>query len=496
MTVQTITQALRQQGILISSEADSLEIQSIGYDSRSAEPGMLFLCKGAAFKPEYLLKAAERGAVCYLADQRYPTDLPAILVSNLRRALAVASAAFYENPAQSLDLLGITGTKGKTTTAFLTRAILRASGETYGLLSSVLTDTGFEEREAHLTTPEAPDLQRMLAEIRDGGAKGAVLEVSSQGLATERVWGVNFARAAFLNIGQDHISPIEHKDFADYFGAKKKICEHAPEVLVNLDAPFSEEFMEHARQCGCRVVTFGQDERAEIRAINLSSSPAGSRFTVVCPEFEQTFELPLLGAFNVSNALAAIGLCRGRVAPAQMALALKSASVPGRMVVLNGVDITVIVDYAHNKMSFETLFGDLRREFPGRRLISIFGCPGGKAFLRRKDLAEAAGQLTDHIVLTAEDPNFDDVDEINEQISSYIRPTGTSYESIPDRAEAVLRTISTARPGDVIVITGKGEETYQKVAGEYLPFEGDIPLSQRALAQRNPARCTNPSAEQ
>ncbi len=484
MKVKFLIQALIEDGLLIKGFDITCNVNSITYDSRQVKKDSLFICKGAAFKKEYLESAVLAGACVYLSECEYDVSVPAIIVSDIRKAMAVVSDCFYGHPSEKLDVLGITGTKGKTTTAFITRTLLQASNQRYGLLSSVLTDTGLSCKEAHLTTPESPDLQQMFAEMCDAELTGAIMEVSSQGLAYERVKCVKFDRAVFLNIGQDHISPIEHATFEDYFEAKKKIFDLTKSVCINLDDEHSQEMLECAQRAGCEIITFGFNEDADVYAYDYKRDGKNTKFRVRSPYFDRKFTLPLIGAFNVYNALAAICLCLDKVSANDLVKGMRRVTVPGRMQVLEGKDITVIVDYAHNKMSFERLFTDMRNAYPDKRLISVYGCPGGKAYLRRTDLGEVSGKLADYTILTAEDPNFDSVEQINEEIASHILSVGGRYESILDREEAIKKAILAAQAGDLIVITGKGEEIYQKVAGNYEPYEGDIPLSKKYLKKR------------
>lgn len=481
MNSKLLEHALLDQSLLLNGLNDDMEITSITYDSRQVVPGSLFICKGANFKKEYLISAQERGAVAYLSETKYDIPIGHIHVSDIRKAMAVVSSCFYNNPTETLDLLGITGTKGKTTATFIARSLLNAGNKHYGMLSSILTDTGTECKPSHLTTPESPDLQQMLSEIRDAQMQGAVMEVSSQGLAYDRVYGVKFAASVFLNIGQDHISPIEHKSFEEYFDAKKRIFSVSEHVYINCDDEHAPEMLESARACQCKVRTFGFSEQADIRAYNLICEGKYTKFRVCCQEFDRQFILPMLGTFNVYNALAAICLCLGRIKPADMVKGMRRAKVPGRMEIIEKKDITVIVDYAHNQLSLESLLTDMRRQYPGRRIVCVFGCPGGKAFVRRADMGQVAARLADYTILTADDPDFEDVTQINEEIGKHLIAAGACFESISDRSHAIEKAILNAKPNDIIILAGKGAEEHQKTRGEYVSYEGDLALSKKYL---------------
>ena len=484
MNVKTLEHALHKENLITRSVLDDIDITSITYDSREVISGCLFICKGATFKKDYLLSAIEKGAVVYLAQTDYGVCIPGLIVSDIRKAMAVITSCFYGYPAESLDILGITGTKGKTTVAFLTRAMLRSGNQSYGILSSVLTDTGITNQPSHLTTPESPDLQRMFAEMRSVNLTGAVMEVSSQGLAYDRVYGVKYAASVFLNIGQDHISPIEHRTFQEYFDAKKRIFSLSDSIYINCDDEHAAEMLESAKTYQCIIRTFGFSSQADIRAYNLRRDGNLTKFRVKCKEFDRQFTLPMIGAFNVYNALASICLCLGRITPTEMVKGMRHATVPGRMEVVQDKGLTVIVDYAHNKMSLETLLTDLRNEYVGRRIVCLFGCPGGKAYLRRADMGEVAGRLADYTIITADDPDREEVAHICREIAEHVDSVGGRYEIITDRAKAVQRAILDAGEEDIIVLAGKGVELHQKVDGVYQDYPGDLPLAKKFLRIR------------
>lgn len=484
MNSKILEHALHMENLIRCKLSADIEITSITYDSRQVRPGCLFICKGAAFKEEYLISAIKGGAVAYLSQVKYNVPVDGLIVTDIRKAMAITAACFYGCPASSLDVLGITGTKGKTTAAFITRTLLDAGNQHYGMLSSVLTDTGVSSKPSHLTTPESPDLQQMLGDIRDFRLRGVVMEVSSQGLAYDRVFGIKFAASVFLNIGQDHISPIEHNSFEEYFEAKKRIFSVSECVYVNCDDEHAAEMLEYAAAYQCNVRTFGFSSDADVRAYDIKRDGKFTKFRVKCKEFDRQFALPMLGSFNVYNALAAICLCLGRISPTDMVKGMRRVIVPGRMEVINKKGLTVIVDYAHNKLSLETLLSDLRREYPDRRVVCVFGCPGGKAYLRRADMGDVAGRLADHTILSADDPDCEDVMQINQEIAAHITAVGGSYEVIPDRTQAVERAILEAYDGDLIVLAGKGAETHQRVRGGYEEYPGDLTLAERFLEIR------------
>ena len=484
MLLADILTKLNEKGLIISMPSGDIEIKDLSYNSQKVSDCCLFICKGITFKKEYLIDAVNNGAVVYLSETDYEVNIPCIKVSDIRKAMAVTSAVFYGNPAEKLHIIGVTGTKGKTTTAFMVKSIFDASHVPCGIMTTVRVETGKSITPSTMTTPESPDLQRMLSEMVESGYKYAVMEASSQGLQYDRIYDIKMASGAFVNIGLDHISPLEHKDFQEYFDAKKKIFEHTHKAVIVNDDEHSGEMIAAAKKNGCEILTYGFGESADIYAYNIRKEGIVTKYTVRTPLWTADFTLPMLGTFNVYNSLAAIGLCMDQFTAAQLQKGIESMRIPGRMNVFTDGEITVIVDYAHNRMSFETLFNSLRKEFPDKRMISVFGCPGSKALVRRKDLGEATGKLCDFTVLTAEDPNYDDVSEINKEVAAYIDKYNGKYISIPDRKSAIEYAVNHATKDDVVVICGKGEEKYQRVNNGYIPYEGDIDLAEYYLANR------------
>lgn len=464
-------------------------VELVSYNSQEAVPGTLFLCKGAHFKPEYLADAGRRGAFAYVSEMAYPqVDLPCILVKDMRQAMAPMAVKYYNDPAQRLKVVGITGTKGKSSTAYYLKYILdeylAPRGQTCAVISSIDTWDGVERFESHLTTPEPLELQKHFAHALASGLEYLVMEVSSQALKYHRTLGTKFAAAAFLNIGTDHISPVEHPDFEDYFHSKLKIFAQADFSCVNLDGDHTAEALDAARSACPAVLTFSrQNPSASVYGYDVRKVEEEILFQVEAAQLSGQYRLTMPGLFNVDNALAAIALCRGLGIPLEAVRAgLAKARVPGRMEVYasqNG-DVTAIVDYAHNRMSFETLFRSVRQEYPGRRIVTVFGCPGRKAFDRRRDLGEVSGQYSDLVVLTEEDSGEEDTLSICKEIAAHVQ---CACEIQPNRGEAIRRAILSCEQPSVILITGKGAETRQKRGLEYIDTPSDVEYAQTFLRE-------------
>ena len=488
-------QLLQKKNLLLSASGASLtrEVALVSCDSRDVVPGTLFICKGAHFKAEFLQSAKEKGAFVYLADKPYEgVDLPCILVSDVRLAMALLADFYYNHPSGKFNVVGITGTKGKSSTTYYLKYIfdeyLSARGEPLsGVISSIDTYDGVERFESHLTTPEPLDLERHFANGVSTGMQYLTMEVSSQALKYDRVKNVEFAAAVFLNIGNDHISPIEHPDFEDYFSSKLRIFAQAAAACVNLDCDHAGRVLEAARKSCPRMITFSQkDSSATIFGSQVRKQGGDILFRVKTPRYSREFRLTMPGLFNVQNALAALAVCEALGIPEQYAFAgLMKARVPGRMEVYSNADdkVSVIVDYAHNRLSFETLFNSVKAEYPGRRIVTVFGCPGYKAYDRRKDLGEISGRYSDFVILTEEDAGEEPVENICRDIAQYVEKEGCDYSIVPDRGEAIRQAVMGCEEPTVILLTGKGAETRQKRGIEYIDCPSDVDYSKEYLQE-------------
>ncbi|MGN1004114.1 MAG: Mur ligase family protein, partial [Oscillospiraceae bacterium] len=366
-------QLLQKNGLLADSAAPIPEperaVALVSCDSQNVVPGTLFICKGAHFKEQYLQDAIAKGAMAYLAAAPYENvAAPCIQVSDVRHAMALLADYYYDHPSKKLNVIGITGTKGKSSTSYYLKYIFDSfmaatGGKESGVLGSIDTYDGVERFESHLTTPEPLDLERHFANAAGAGLDYLTMEVSSQALKYDRVYGVEFAAACFLNIGYDHISPIEHPDFEDYFHSKLKIFAQASLGCVNLDMDRADEVLAAAQVCP-RVITFSQkDPSATVYADQVRKSGNDILFRVKTPRYLRRFRLTMPGLFNVENALAAIAVCEALGIPEQhIYVGLQKARVPGRMEIYANSDdkVIAIVDYAHNRLSFEKLFDSVR----------------------------------------------------------------------------------------------------------------------------------------
>lgn len=503
ISIKQAVELLEQDGLLVGYDCPPQLLEHrfshLSYSSADVTPDTFFICKGAAFKEEYLRDAIAKGAGVYLAQSLYEgVDCPHILVSDIRKAMSLVSIAFYQKAYRNFRVVGLTGTKGKTTTTYFMKNILDAfcrrnpqlcAAQKSAVLSTVEVDTGIEHHEAHLTTPESPDLQRYFAQTRDSGLPFLTMEVSSQAYKLSRVYGMDFDIGMFLNIGEDHIGPLEHTDFEDYFSCKLQLMEHCRTAIVNREMDHAQRVLERARAHAQRVLTFGRLGTADLDdddcwiLRDIQKEEQGFTFTTSHGLAQDSWRIRMAGRFNVENALAAILAAKALgVDDQSIREGLLQNEVQGRMNLFEKDGVTVLVDYAHNFLSFQKLYESLKADYPGQRIVMVVGCPGGKAQLRRRDIGTLSGQNADYLYLTAEDPQFEDVRSICEEIASFVKPYGTPYEIIEDRAQAVEKAITTAQKGDVIVLAAKGEEVYQKVRGEYVYYESDLAIAKRLLS--------------
>lgn len=472
---------------------DEMLVEYLTYDSKQVKEGTLFICKGAAFKAEYLDEAIQKGAVAYVAEKKYDTqkEVPYFLVDDIRIAMP-PMAEMYNNAAwKDLKIVGIGGTKGKSTSAYYMKAIVddymeATGGKESAVISSIDVYDGVIKKESHITTPEAVELQEHFRHAVDSGITFAEMEVSSQALKYNRIDNMRLEVGVFLNISEDHISPIEHPDFEDYFASKLRIFKSSKYAVVNKDADFSDRIIEEAKVCE-KLLTFSmKDASADVYAYDVEKDGHETIFKVRTSEFDETFRLTMPGLFNVENALAVIAASMLLGIPKEyMHSGLYRARSSGRMELYASKDknVIAIVDYAHNKLSFEKLFSSTKDEYPNYQIISIFGCPGKKALLRRRDLGTIAGQYSKKVYLVAEDPGAEPVEEISRDIAQYVEAQNCPYVMIEDRGEAIKAAIDEAEGKTILLVTGKGNETRQKYGSEYLDCKSDVQYVKEFLAE-------------
>ncbi len=459
----------------VQGELD-IEISTLVYDSRKAQKDSIFVCiEGTAVDGhDFVPQVLEQGAKVLVVSKEVeaPQDVTIIKVENTRVALAGLSAAYFDYPADRLKVIGITGTKGKTTTTYMIKSILESAGYKVGLIGTIEAIIGDEVIPANNTTPESYITQQYFAKMLEAGCDIAVMEVSSQGLMMHRCGGFTFEIGIFTNIEPDHISPTEHKDFDDYMHCKGMLFRQCKLGIINGDDAHYEDIIKNHT---CQIETYGFNDGLDLQATDLKLlKEAGdigvSYYTKGVMEEEIKIDLP--GRFSVYNSLAAIAVCRHfQVAFPTMKKALKEAKVKGRIEkVAASPEFTVMIDYAHNAMSLESLLSTLK-EYEPTRLVCVFGCGGNRSKLRRYEMGEVSGRLADLTIITSDNPRFEEPQDIINDIKTGMEKTTGEYVEIIDRKEAIRYAIVNGRPGDVIVIAGKGHEDYQEIKGVKYPMD-------------------------
>lgn len=488
-TIMQYIEMLEKAGLVIEKHVQDTTVDSISCNSKEVLLNTLFICKGAHFKEQFLKDALALGASVYVSEIKYEVEADYIIVSDVRKAMAYISAMFYNKPWEKLNLIGLTGTKGKSTTTYFVKYIIdeylkQQKKPLSGVVSSIDTYDGTNLYESHITTPESIDLYKLFHNAISNDLEYMEMEVSSQALKYDRVLGVTFDVGAFLNIGYDHISDIEHVDFNDYFQSKLKIFEQCKKVCVNLNSEKIEEILAASKVCP-EVITFGLDvPEADVYGYDAHKENNDIIFRVRTKRYERNFRITMPGLFNVQNALAAIAICEALEIPEHcIYVGLMKARVSGRMEVYENSNgkVIAIVDYAHNGLSFEKLFQSVQEEYPDYKTTIVFGCPGYKALDRRKDLGEIAGKYANKTILTEEDAGEEPVMEICQEIAAHVKGQGGKYSIITDRGEAISSAIMNAKEKTVVLITGKGNETRQKRGLEYIDVPTDVEYAKRAL---------------
>lgn len=458
-----------------------LSVSGVIYDSRKVEKGCLFICiKGANFDGHsFAAEAVKQGAGALVVsdDVEVPkeAEVTILRVADTRYAMAFISAAWFGHPAEKLRTIGITGTKGKTTSTYLVKSILENAGFRVGLIGTIEVIIGEKHIHANNTTPESYLLQQYFAEMVQAGLEVVVMEVSSQALMLHRTQGFVFDYGIFTNLEPDHIGPNEHKDFEDYLHCKSLLFRQCVVGICNGDDSHFAQVMEGHT---CALESFGMGEACSLRAEHLSlvqkPGELGVRFTVKQDEGEAPFEVevPTPGRFSVYNALTAIAICRHfQVETEGIKRSLLSAHVKGRIEMVKVSDeFTLLIDYAHNAMALESLLTTLR-EYEPHRLVCLFGCGGNRAKSRRFEMGEVSGKLADLTIITSDNPRFEEPQAIIEDIKTGIAKTEGRYVEICDRKEAIRYAIEHGEPGDIVVLAGKGHEDYQEIKGVKYPMD-------------------------
>ena len=482
-----LSQLLERLEYEVVQGSDAIEISTLTYDSRKVEKDSVFVCICGAVSDghQYIEQVAESGASAIIVEKEVdaPNHLTVIRVKDTRYALAMTSAAYFGYPAEKLKVIGITGTKGKTTTTYMIKSILEGVGRKVGLIGTIETIIGDTTIPAANTTPESYMIHQYFSQMLEAGCDSVVMEVSSQGLMLHRTAGIPFEIGIFTNLGKDHIGPNEHTDFEDYKRCKALLFQQCKLGIANIDDEYYQDVFKNAT---CHVETFGFSENADLRADNvqLVSRPGYLGVSYHAKGLlDMNVEIDIPGKFSVYNSLTAIAVCRHFQVPEAVILdALKCAKVKGRIEMIPvSEDFILLIDYAHNAMSLESLLATLKEYHPNR-LVCLFGCGGNRSKDRRFEMGEVSGRLADLTIITSDNPRFEDPQAIIDDIKVGIGRTNGEYVEICDRKAAIKYAIEHGQLGDIIVLAGKGHEDYQEIKGVKYPMDERV-LIQEVLEE-------------
>lgn len=482
MTQKELTKLLEKKTKVVKTavyeQYNNIEISDVTYNSKACTKNCAFFVKGANFKEEYLSDAILNGAIVVISEKEYNIDAGLIIVDDIRQAMVAVAEEFFGHAYKEITMVGLTGTKGKTTTATYIHNILNAQAKKRtGLLSTVETYTGKRLEESHLSTPEAIELQRYIKEACTEDLEYMTMEVSSQATKVKRILDMQFDIGVFLNISEDHISPAEHPNFNDYLNCKLDFLKKCKTIIINYETDYLEAVVEAAKTAN-KVITYGKEQnkdKVDYYYTNVRREANLLKFDVVGNDSVTSYATKMLGEFNVENAVAAILVAKElNVSVDNVQKGILETTVSGRMNVFHGKNKTVIVDYAHNKLSFEKFFEAVKKDYPNSDIIALFGAPGGKAYGRRKDMSEVANKYATKIYLTADDPQFERVLDICNELATFVT---CNYEIIEDREQAITKAYNEMKEGSVLCLLAKGEDKYQQVRGRIEDYKSDVTIA-------------------
>ena len=469
----TLSELLKDVNIKKIDGGGSMKISGIACDSRKVKPGNVFVCI-TGYETDghkYAKSAVENGAVAVVAEHDLPTvDVPCVIVDNTRKAMSEMAATFYDYPYKKFKLIGITGTNGKTTTTYLIKSILEHLGKKVGLIGTNQNMIGDMIMETSRTTPDSWELMQLFDMIASHNVDYVVMEVSSHALALDRVTACTFDVGAFTNITQDHLD--FHKTMEEYLAAKSILFNICNTGVVNKDDARSEYLIENAR---CRnMITYGINQDCDLKASNIILNEDGVKFDINYGGMEEHVDLPIPGEFSVYNALTAIGCCMAENIPLDLAVdGLHSAKgVKGRIEIVRtpGTNYTVIIDYAHTPDGLLNVINAIRG-FAKGRIVTLFGCGGDRDASKRPIMGKIAGELSDFCIVTSDNPRTEDPEKIIKQVVEGVKQTDCDYEVITNRFSAIEYALDHAKKNDIILLAGKGHETYQVLGKDTIKFD-------------------------
>lgn len=488
-----IIEILKKFSLFIDSNIEDIDIEEITYDSRNVKNNTLFFCKGLNFKEEYLLSSKETGAVCYVSDKKYDVDMPYILVNDIRIAMMEISRFFYDYPDRKIKTIGVTGTKGKSTTVMYIKNILdeylrKNSKKPAGLISSIDVYDGISTIGASLTTPEAIDLYRYIKNAVDSGLEYMIIETSSQALKYYRANNIDYDVTVFLNIGEDHVSPLEHDSFEDYFSSKLKIFKNSKFAIYNKEMDYVDKVEKIIREKNLDSRTFSKKENSDINLLDYEFKNNYLEFKIKYKNKIEKYEIHQFATYNIENAMAAILVSKHFDVDYDLIFnGLKTTEVDGResIFISNDEKYVLYVSYAHNELSFQKTYDFIKERFKNYSIISIYGISGNVAENRLNGLVKTSTKVSDYIYIVPEDSGYTSYDDISKKIINKISPITSNYMKMDDREEAIRYAFENSSDKTVIFIAGKGNEDFQKINGKKIKIKSDYQVAKEIIKDYN-----------
>ncbi|WP_282926490.1 Mur ligase family protein [Helcococcus kunzii] len=491
--LQEFIDLLKEKDNFVESQGDNLAIENISYDSRDVQENTLFFCKGLNFKDEYLVDAKEKGANSYISEKKMNVNMPYIIVKDVRKAMMEIARFFYDFPDTKIKTIGVTGTKGKSSTVKYVKSILdsyliKNGKKPAGIISTINTFDGIEDISSSLTTPEAIMLYRYLNNAVNAGLEYMVIESSSQAFKYDRMNNIDLDVAVFLNIGEDHVSDIEHPTFEDYFNSKLKIFERTQFAIYNKDADHIEKIERSIQKNKAESESFSTKVNAEAKLIDYSFLESGLKIKLDYKGEEIEVKIHQLGTYNIENVLAAVMIAKHfGVDNESIKEGLDNTEISGREEVFESNDKKYImfVSYAHNELSFDKAYEFIEIKYPEYKIVSIFGNSGKMAKNRIEGNSRSAAKHSDHIIIVPEDSEYTEYDVVYERLAQEIGKYTDNFERADSREDGIKKAFNDAKDKTVFFVAGKGSEDYQKEYGKYIPIKSDTDVARDIIEEYN-----------
>lgn len=476
MNIDKIVLLLKENNLLIKSNVLDMNFNYLSYNSNDVEPNTLFICKGVNFKKEYLEESIKKGVICYISENILIDNFPYIIVKDIRKSMGLVSKMFYNIESKKINIIGVTGTKGKTTTVnFIKNMFEEEEHKRAVYMSTIDYFTGRNYGKSHNTTLESVDIYRCIRDAKELDYKYLTLEVSSQATKLDRIYKIDFDIGVFTNIDLDHISLNEHKDFNEYLECKIGFLRQCKTVIIFNETNNFDEIVN--KLSDKKIITYGY-KNADYVIKDIKKDKNSTIFSIEHNNEVLTYKINITGDFNALNACASVVVGDQYNIDYKTKLkGLIKTIVPGRMNIFEG-KTTLVVDYAHNKLSLNELLKTIKKDYKDKNIKLVFGCPGDKAVNRRKELADLSNEYATMVYITTEDPGMKNPLDISEEISSYLN---IDYKIVLDREKAIKEAYNDSNKNDIVLVLGKGEETYQLVNGVYEYYKSDTEVAKELV---------------